>query len=176
MSDLTETLRHMANDPEFAYAEILTLEVAADELDRLNAQALELCAEISGLRRDRDAMADLYRQACEERDDARRELAEAQGLIAIYQQRDGQILDLQREIGELRVSADVDAGEFQATIAELEADLGRAQRELAEARVIIRKTNGSVRHFENGAYLVRLYHEDFDQMARFLAAAKEGER
>jgi hypothetical protein len=49
---------------------------------------------------------------------------------------------------------------------------GRAnlQRELAEARVIIRKANGSVRHFEDGAYLVRLYHDDFEQMAQFLTA------
>ena len=31
---------------------------AADELDRLNAQALELCAEISGLRRELGALRD----------------------------------------------------------------------------------------------------------------------
>jgi hypothetical protein len=32
--------------------ECIDLEMAADELARLNAQALELCAEISGLRRE----------------------------------------------------------------------------------------------------------------------------
>ena len=46
MSDLIEELRHW-NPVTFP----LTGR-AADELDRLNAQALELCAEISGLRRE----------------------------------------------------------------------------------------------------------------------------
>jgi hypothetical protein len=35
---------------------------AADELDRLNAQALELCAEISGLRRENEALKGLLRE------------------------------------------------------------------------------------------------------------------
>jgi hypothetical protein len=38
---------------------------AADELDRLNAQALELCAEISGLRRENERLKGLLREIVE---------------------------------------------------------------------------------------------------------------
>lgn len=53
MSDLVERLRKPCPETTCPGC-IIDREVAADELDRLNAQALELCAEISGLRRERD--------------------------------------------------------------------------------------------------------------------------
>ena len=50
MSDLASRLRGTWHDWRSDYE---IMQQAADELDRLNAQALELCAEISKLRRER---------------------------------------------------------------------------------------------------------------------------
>ena len=63
MSDLIRVLRGQRIDGR-STDEIMCL--AADELDRLNAQALELCAEISGLRREREDFHMDYRMKCDE--------------------------------------------------------------------------------------------------------------
>ena len=53
MSDLASRLRGTRHDWRSDYE---IMQQAADELDRLNAQALELCAEISGLRRENERL------------------------------------------------------------------------------------------------------------------------
>lgn len=59
MSDLSKHLRSIGNEcVALGYASLRhNYFDAADELDRLNAQALELCAEISKLTREHDALA-----------------------------------------------------------------------------------------------------------------------
>ena len=64
MSDLSKRLRGIGNEcVALGYASLRhNYFDAADELDRLNAQALELCAEISGLRRENEALKGLLRE------------------------------------------------------------------------------------------------------------------
>ena len=65
--------------------------------------------------------------------------------------------------------------QLEARLAETETALldkiAEQGARLTEADVIIRIVNGGVRHFEEGAYLVRLYHDDFERMVAWITAS-----
>jgi len=117
---------------------------AAYELDRLNAQALDLCAEISGLRRENESM--------------RHDLGVLRG-----HHHEGCMAEIERLREENNV---LSAREARAENSALH--LGALVDEL---RGLLRDINSRPRHLNAGAWEIRLYQDDYDRIDAALAGA-----